>query len=155
LNNPHDILSLDERGGILCLAYSPDESMVAAEALHQRGPTADSTTYRLRIWRTDDGTLLQDLWPVKPWDQMAGGLLWRPGGEYLLAGSRSENANIGVWNVANGRQRAELAGRCRSRGIELLEASRVVEGCLEGSIPIWDMPRIFEQINSFDASFQR
>jgi WD40 repeat protein len=149
----HDVVSLDESGSILRLAYSPDESMVAAAILHRPGAADSSPTYRLRIWRTDDGALLHDLWPVELEARAATGLLWWPDGKYLLAVSNAENARVGIWSIGNGRQRAELGGRCRALGIVLLEESRIVEGCREGIIQIWDMPKILEQIDSFEASF--
>jgi WD40 repeat protein len=153
-----DIGLLDDNGRIVRLAFSPDESMVAAVTLHKAGEMTVPTIFRVRIWKTDNGALLQEMRPFERSARSVDGLLWWPDGKYLLAVTKSDSIfttqGIGIWNVKTGRHRGQLVGCSTNNifGLVLHSDGRVFEGCGDGIIRVWDTPKTLEQITAFEAS---
>jgi WD40 repeat protein len=151
-----DIALLDSGGSIMRLAYSPDESMVAVATLQDAGERS-AGIYRMRVWRTDDGALVQEL---RPYEQMAysvGGLLWSPDGKYVLASTKAFgnfiNRDIGIWEVQTGRHRGDLTV-CAANvtGLASLAGGRIFEGCGDGTIREWNISEVMTQVSTFIAS---
>jgi WD40 repeat protein len=157
--NPDDnrnIALLDSDGSIERLAWSPDQTMVAAVTLH--GASEKSAgEYRVRIWNAEDGTLVHELRPFEQKAQTVEGLLWWPDGKYVLAVTKADHfftdRGVGVWNVKTGRHRAELTG-CPTNvfGLALRQDGRLIEGCGDGVIRAWDAADIIKQVSIFETS---
>ena len=151
-----DVAVLDGDSHILSLAWSPDESMVAIATLR---PPDDglAATYRIRIWNTENGAIVQELRPFEQKAYSVEGLLWWPDGKYVLGATKSDgfftSRAIGIWSVQTGRHRGELTG-CPSKvfGLGLLDDGRLVAGCGDGVIRVWDTPGILEELTAFDNS---
>jgi WD40 repeat protein len=87
------------------------------------------------------------------------GLLWSPDGAYLLAATKADNfftsLGVDVWNVKSGRHRGEFIG-CPTNltGLILFSGGRrLVSGCADGRIRIWDAESAIKQIAEFERSF--
>ena len=150
------IAVLDDEGRIVRLSYSPDGSMVAAVTLHHASGSS-AGLYRMRIWNTADGTLVQELRPFEQKAFSVEGLLWWPGGQYVMAVTKSDSfftsRGIGIWSVKTGRHRAELVG-CPTDvfGVALLADGRLVEGCGDGVIRLWEGSEIIKLVSAFESS---
>jgi WD40 repeat protein len=150
------IATLDDNGRIIHLAFSPDQSMVAAATLHGAGERF-AGVYRVRIWNADNGALVHELRPFEQKAETVEGLLWWPDGKYVLAATKSDNfftnRNVGIWSVAAGRHRAALVG-CGTNisGLALLSDGRLFEGCGDGMIRMWDGSDIVRQVRVFENS---
>lgn len=159
--DPHahrEVAELDTNGRILRVSFSPDESLVAVMTLHPNSTTNTSNNYRLRVWRANNGELLHEL---RPFEQPAFeivGILWWPNGKYLLAATRSDSffttRGVGIWNVESGRFRGEFSGCITSvYGFALLpDGKRLVEGCGDGTVLVWDAASAITKISQFENS---
>jgi WD40 repeat protein len=159
--DPHarrEVAELDTNGRVLRVSFSPDESLVAVMTLHQNGGTNTSNNYRLRIWGASNGELAHEL---RPFEQPAFeivDILWWPNGKYLLAATRSDSfftvRSVGIWNVESGRFRGEFSG-CNTTvyGFALLpDGKRLVEGCGDGTVLVWDATSAIAKISQFENS---
>jgi WD40 repeat protein len=149
-----NVAQLDDNGRILTVCFAPDQSLVAITTAHADSKTKVASIYRIRIWRTDSGKLVHELRPFEQPAFAVGGLAWWPNGKYLLASVRADsfftNVGIGVWDVTTGRFRGEFSG-CPNAvyGFALLhDGKRLVEGCSDGNILLWDAASAIEQIES-------
>lgn len=150
------IAVLDPEGRIDRIAFSPDESMVSAVTFHNASGSA-RRSYRLRVWRTDDGALVHELRSLERSMRLVKGLLWTPDGKYVLAAIRqddfSNTVNVGVWSMATGRHRGELTGCHRGiSGLVLLPSGRLLAGCSDGVVREWSLPEVIEQVSAFEAT---
>jgi WD40 repeat protein len=89
------------------------------------------------------------------------GLFWWPDGVYLLAATKADDfatsRSVGVWNVKSGRHRGEFNG-CPTNltGLGLFAGGRrLVSGCADGCIRIWDAESAIKQIAEFERSLVR
>lgn len=151
-----DIAILDKEGRIVRLSYSPDGSMVATVTLHSASERS-AVLYRMRIWNTDDGTLIQEFRPFEQKAYSVEGLLWWPSGEYVMAVTKSDSfftsRGVGIWSVKTGRHRGELVGCPTSVfGVALLTDGRLAEGCGDGVIRVWEASEIIKQVSMFESS---
>jgi WD40 repeat protein len=159
--DPHayrEVAELDTNGRILRVSFSPDESLVAVITLHQDSATHTSNNYRLRIWRTSNGELAHELRPFEEPAFEIVGILWWPNSKYLLAATRSDffftTRGVGIWNVESGRFRGEFSG-CDTTvyGFALLpDGKRLVEGCGDGTVLVWDAASAIAKIGQFENS---
>lgn len=153
-----EIAKLDDNVRLDHAAFSPDESLVAV-ATSQKVSGGYWMPYRIRIWRAEDGTLAHELRPFeRDIYEAVEGLLWWPDGVYLLAATKADNFftsyGVDVWNVKSGRHRGELIG-CPTNltGLGLLgDGRRLVSGCADGRIRIWDAESAIKQIAEFERS---
>ena len=156
-----EIAKLDDNVRLDRAAFSPDEALVAVATAH-KVPGGYWMPYRIRIWRVVDGTLAHELRPFeRDIYEAVEGLLWWPDGAYLLAATKADNfftsRGVDVWNVKSGRHRGEFAG-CPTTltGLELLDGGRrLVAGCADGRIRIWDAESAVKQIAEFERSLVR
>jgi len=156
-----EIAKLDDNVRLDRAAFSPDEALVAVATAH-KVPGGYWMPYRIRIWRVVDGTLAHELRPFeRDIYEAVEGLLWWPDGVYLLAATKADNfftsRGVDVWNVKSGRHRGEFAG-CPTTltGLELLDGGRrLVAGCADGRIRIWDAESAVKQIAEFERSLVR
>jgi WD40 repeat protein len=150
---------LAEASPIHDAAFSPDESLVAVVTRRENEYRLD---YRIRVWKMTTGELLHEL---RPFEQdvceAVEGLLWSPDGRYLLAATKPDSffssRSISIWNVQDGRQRGDLSGcPCDVTGIALLPAGkRIVAGCSDGKIRVWDYEAAIKKIKEFETSLGR
>jgi len=159
-NAHREVAELDTSGRILRVSFSPDESLVAVLTLHQNNTTNAPNNYRFRIWRVSNGEFAHEL---RPFEQPAFeivGILWWPNGKYLLAATRSDffftTRGVGIWNVETGRFRGEFSGCIASvYGFALLpDGKRLVEGCGDGTVFVWDAASAIAKIGQFENSLQ-
>ena len=85
------------------------------------------------------------------------GVSWSSDGKYLLAVTKSDNfytrRGIGIWNIQTGRHRAELEGCITNvTGVGVLKDGRLVEGCADGVIRVWEMGSVMAQVRAFEES---
>jgi len=153
------VAKLDDDARIHRVAFSPDESLVAIATMH-----IDSngfwTRYRIRVWQAIDGRLLHELRPFEQTKcETLEGLLWSNDGKYLLAGTKAHNVysgrGINVWSMKSGRHRGELnMGNSDIMGVLMLgDGRRIVAGCGDGRIRIWNVSDAIKQIEEFENSF--
>jgi len=153
-----EIAKLDDNVRLDHCAFSPDESLVAV-ATAQKVSGGYWRPYRIRIWRTEDGTLTHELRPFeRDIYEAAEGLFWWPDGVYLLAATKADNfftsRGVDVWNVKSGRHRGEFIG-CPTNltGLGLFgDGRRLVSGCADGRIRIWDAESAIKQTAEFERS---
>lgn len=153
-----EIAKLDDNVRLDRAAFSPDESLVAVATAHKVSG-GYWKPYRIRIWRAGDGTLAHELRPFeRDIYEAVEGLLWWPDGAYLLAAMKADNfftsRGVDVWSVKSGSHRGELAG-CPTTltGLESLDGGRrLVAGCADGRIRIWDADSAIKQIAEFERS---
>jgi len=153
-----DVAKLDENVIVRQAAFSPDESLVAVATRHKA--SGDHWEgWRIRIWSADDGKLAHDL---RPFEQTTcdavGDILWWPDGKYLLAATKSHpfftSFGVGVWSLKSGRHRGEFIG-CPTNltGLALLnDGRRLVAGCWDGHIRVWDAASGIKQVGEFERS---
>lgn len=154
----HEVAQLDTSGRILRVSFSPDGSLVAVLTLHQSDVVNASTHYRFRIWRVENGEFAHELRPFEQPAVEVGDVLWWPNGKYLLAATRSDSffttRGVGIWNVETGRFRGEFSG-CDTTvyGFALLpDGKRLVVGCGDGSVLVWDAESAIAKISQFEDS---
>lgn len=157
IQEQRDIAQLDHNARIHRVAFSPDQSSVAVATVHQ-GRGDKGTVYRIRIWRTDTGELVHEL---KPFEQdtceAVEGLLWSPDGRYVLAATKADafftSRGIEVWSTQSGRHRGEFSG-CPAHvtGVVLLADGRLIAGCQDGIIRIWDTATALSEIIALEKS---
>jgi len=153
-----EIAKLDDNVRLDHCAFSPDESLVAV-ATAQKVSGGYWSPYRIRIWRAEDGTLTNELRPFeREVCEAVEGLLWWPDGFYLLAATKADNfftsRGVDVWNVKSGRHRGEFIG-CPTNltGLGLFgDGRRLVSGCADGRIRIWDAESAIKQTAEFERS---
>jgi WD40 repeat protein len=87
------------------------------------------------------------------------GIMWLPGGKYILVANKADkfftSRGISIWNVETGRHRGELSG-CPTRlnGLGFLRGkAKVVAGCGDGIIRIWDLANALTKIGEFEKTF--
>jgi WD40 repeat protein len=153
----HEVAELDRNARVLRVSFSPDESLVAVITLHQNSATHTSNNYRLRIWRVSTGKLGHELRPFEQPASEIAGILWWPNGKYLLAATRSDSiftvGSVGIWNVESGRFRGEFSGCITAvYGFALLpDGKRLVEGCGDGTVLVWDAANAIAKISQFES----
>ena len=153
-----EIAKLDDNVRLDHIAFSPDESLVAVATGHKVSGGIGNP-YRIRIWRTEEGTLTHELRPFeREIYEAVEGLVWWPDGVYLLAVTKADNfftsRGVDVWNVKSGRHRGEFIG-CPTdlTGLGLLgDGRRLASGCADGRIRIWDAESAIKQIAEFERS---
>jgi len=152
------------------VAFSPDESEVAI-AQSNDDPRAE---YRIRIWKTDKGTLEHELQPdtgrsvhdLEPEGYEAvEGLQWTPDARFVFAATRTSNPlnTVRIWGGRSGRLRARL---CTDLGPPLNGVAMLPDGChlavsgsgVSGSgvsgivMQSWDFEGALKQIRAFEDS---
>jgi WD40 repeat protein len=139
------------------VAFSPDAAFVAVATVHQIGKYW--MDYRLGIWNMKIGELVHELRPFEHNERgEIDGLLWSPDGRYVLAAVRGDafwtSRQIAIWSLKSGRHRGNLTG-CPTgvTGIALLDDDRLVAGCSDGKIRIWDIGRALQEVDAFERSF--
>ncbi len=156
-----DVARMDENVRLHRAAFSPDESLVAVATAHKVSGDYWGR-YRIRIWRVVDGALAHELRPFERDNCYAvDSLLWWPDGRYLLAATQSDISlparGVDVWSVKSGRHRGEFIG-CSTTltGLGLFaDGRRLVSGCADGRIRIWDAESAIKQIAEFERSLVR
>lgn len=110
---------------ILCLAYSPDQTMIASGS-------RDET---IRLWDAETGQCLKTLACPGSWVQT---LTFSPNGEYLVSGG--SDGEIRVWQVATAHCQRVLSGHCdRILSLKLTADSRtLVSGSQDETVAVWD-----------------
>ena len=145
-----------DKSKIKYVAFSPDESLVAVVTFHS-GTGNKEARYRIRIWEAESGNFVKELLPFEQ-DicESVEGLMWSPDGRYILGGNQAYPVNtsrgISIWNVETGRHRGELSG-CPTKltGLGFLRGkSKVVAGCGDGVIRIWDLADALTKIDKFE-----
>lgn len=151
------VARLDGEGRVLRIAWSPDESLVAIATLHrEEGPVP--WRYRVRVWQSEDGRLLHELWRYEQTPSSVDALLWSPEGRYILAVTQSHDRfaerGIAIWSAETGRHRGQLTG-CPTHvtGLGLLRGARLVVGCEDGVVREWEMGLVVSQVEEFEGSF--
>jgi len=86
------------------------------------------------------------------------GIIWSPDGKYFLAANKADrfftSRGVSIWDVETGRHRGELSG-CPTKldGLGFLRGkARVVAGCGDGIIRIWDLANALTKIADFRKS---
>ncbi len=153
-----EIATLDHDARIHRAAFSPDSGFVAVATVHQVGKYW--MAYRLGIWSTKTGELLHQLRPFEHNECGAiEGLLWSMDGRYLLAAVRGDaywtSRQIGIWSLKTGRHRGNLSG-CPTdvTGVVLLDDGRLIAGCSDGKIRVWDTVTALKEVDAFEAAIQ-
>lgn len=154
------LATLDEKARLGHAAFSPDGSLVAVATKHPKQGDYWGV-YRIRVWAVRSGELLHE---YRPFEQdrceSVESLLWSQDGQYLLAMTKSDSfftsRAVSVWNVADGRHRGELTGcPTTTTGTVWLADGRLVAGCNDGKIRIWDAKAAFREIEAFEATLPK
>lgn len=151
----HDV-ALPDKARIKYVAFSPDESRVAVVTFNP-GKGNEFPRERIKIWNADDGKLVRELFPFeRDWCESVEGILWSPDGKYILAANKADtfvtSRGISIWNAETGRHRGELSG-CPTKldGLGFLRGkTKVVAGCGDGIIRIWDLASALTKIADFE-----
>ena len=147
-----------DKAKIKHVAFSPDESQVAVVTSHPEEGN-ESPRDRIRIWNADNGKLVKELFPFEQ-DicESVEGIIWSPDGKYFLAANKADrfftSRGVSIWDVETGRHRGELSG-CPTKldGLGFLRGkARVVAGCGDGIIRIWDLANALTKIADFRKS---
>ena len=154
----HEVAKLDENVRLHQVAFSPDESLVAVATGHKVSGDYWGA-YRIRIWSADAGELEHELRPFEQSTcESVEGILWWPDGKYLLAATKAHtfftSLGVGVWSLKSGRNRGEFIG-CPTNltGLALLDdGRRLVAGCGDGRIRVWDAASGIKQVYEFERS---
>lgn len=110
---------------ILCLTYSPDQTMIASGS-------RDET---IRLWDAETGQCLKTLACPGSWIQT---LTFSPDGEYLVSGG--SDGEICVWQVATAHCQRILSGH-RDRILSLkftADGRTLVSGSQDETVAVWD-----------------
>jgi len=143
-NRRRDIAQIDPGGRILDLAFSPDQSLVAATIMREeiQGNIKTIRGYRFGVWETDSGKLRREPRAFEvsaDWGYPERGIVydlqWWPDGQYLLG---SMATGIGLWDVESWRFRGTFSG-CGSGFVVLPRQQELAGRCGDGSIMLWDM----------------
>jgi hypothetical protein len=153
------IARLDEPARIAHVAFSPDESLVAAVTAHRKSDD-NWIVYRLRIWNAATGVLVHELrHHEQTVCESVEGLLWTSDGRYVLVATKSDgfftSRGIGIWSVKSGRHRGELAGcPTKTTGFAILpDNRRLAAGCEDGKIRIWDLASALAKADELETAF--
>ena len=159
-----DVTSQQNRGvldkaKIKYVAFSPDESQVAVVTFHP-GKGNEFPRDRIRIWNADNGKFVKELFPFeREFCESVEGIMWSPDGKYILVANKADifftSRGISIWNVETGRHRGELSG-CPTKldGLGFLRGkTKVVAGCGDGIIRIWDLANALTKIAEFEKPF--
>lgn len=155
----HDVAILDEKARPENVAFSPDGAKVAI-ATSQNGPGIYWMNKRLRIWSVQSGALLHELRPFEQrTNEAIEGVLWSPDGHYVLAATKSDDfftsRGISIWSVQSGRHRGELTGPPTNvNGMALLAGGKLIAGCDDGVIRVWDLQSALAQIARFEQTLE-
>ena len=150
------IALLDKDVHLARVAFSPDGSQVAVATSHQKD--GYWSLYRIRIWNANSGALVHEL---RPFEQnvceAVEGLLWSRDGRYVLAATKSDrfftSRGIDVWNAGSGRHRGEFNGPAtRVNGLVTLGDGKLIAGCDDGIVRVWDAAQAFQEIQAFETS---
>lgn len=140
------------------VAFSPDESIVAIASEKEHG-NGYWPCYRIRLWKTDAGRLLHELYPS--WQvacNAVDGLQWTADSKFVFAATRAispDNYAIDVWNVGSGRLRGTVdTGICMPfGGLVMLPDGRHVAFSGSGHVMgFWDLAAALKQIREFEDS---
>lgn len=139
------------------VAFSPDESRVIIVTANHKGDT--QIHYKIRIWNADNGKFEKELHPFEQdFCESVEGLLWSPDGKYFLAATKANSfftsRGISVWNVESGRHRGDFSG-CPTKitGLGFLSGkNKIVAGCGDSVVRIWDLAKALDNINKFEES---
>jgi WD40 repeat protein len=148
-----------DKAKIKYVAFSPDESQVAVVTFHP-GKDNELPRGRIRIWNADNGKFVKELFPFeRDFCESAEGIMWSPDGKYILVANKADifftSRGISIWNVETGRHRGELSG-CPTKlnGLSFLRGkAKVVAGCGDGIIRIWDLANALTKIAGFEKLF--
>ncbi len=151
-------IAILEKAKIKYAVFSPDESLIAV-ITNQETNGNEETRYKIKIWNADNGEFIREL---KPFEQdtceSVEGLIWAPDGKFILAANKAHtfatSRGISIWNVKSGRHRGELNG-CPTKlnGMHFLSnKTKIVAGCGDGVIRIWDYLDAVNKINNFEES---
>ncbi len=146
-----------DKAKIKYVAFSPDESQVAVVTSHP-GKGNEFPRDRIRIWNADNGKLVKELFPFeRDICESVEGIIWSPDDKYILVANKADrfftSRGISIWNVETGRHRAELSG-CPTKlnGLGFLRGkAKVVAGCGDGIIRIWDLANALTKIADFES----
>jgi WD40 repeat protein len=141
------------------VAFSPDESQVAVVTFHP-GQGNEFPRDRIKIWNADNGKFVKEAFPFeREFCESVEGIMWSPDGQYILVANKADmfftSRGISIWNVETGRHRGELSG-CPTKlnGLGFLRGTtKVVAGCGDGIIRIWDLANALTKIREFEKTF--
>ena len=140
------------------VAFSPDESIVAIASEREHG-NSYWPCYRVRLWKTDAGQLLHELY--SSWQATCNaveGLQWTADAKFVFAATRAispDNYAIDVWSVGSGRLRGTMdTGVCMPfGGLVMLPDGRHVAFSGSGHVMgFWDLAAALKQIRAFEDS---
>jgi len=153
-----DIATLDTATVLIRAAFSPDKSLIAAATM-PKDPSGYSPHKQVRVWNLKTGKPVNELKPFeRPICEEVEGLLWSPDGKYLLAAVKYDgfwtSRGVAIWNLKSGRHRGELEGPIDYvTGMAFTKgAHRLIVGCCDGKIRVWDVDRAFKEIAAFEKS---
>jgi WD40 repeat protein len=152
-------IALLDRAKIKYVAFSHDESQVAVVTFHP-GQGNEFPRDRIRIWNADNGKFVKELFPFeRDFCESVEGIMWSPDGKYILVANKADifftSRGISIWNVETSRHRGELSG-CPTKlnGLGFLRGkTKVVAGCGDGIIRIWDLANALIKIGEFEKTF--
>ncbi len=157
----HRYAKLAERVESYKVAFSPDESMVAiaTERQHDEGYWP---SYRVRVWKTDTGQLVNELYPSHlATCNAVDGLQWTADAKFVFAATRAVSPDdyaIDVWGAGSGRLRGTLnTGVCMPLGVVVVlpdGRQLAVSGSDSSGLVIrfWDLAAALKQIRAFEDS---
>ena len=149
-------IALLDKAKIKYVAFSPDETQVAVVTF-QPGKGNEFPRDRIKIWNADNGKFIKEMLPFEQgFPYSVEGIMWSPDGKYILAANKADifftSRGISIWNIATGRHRGELSG-CPTKlnGLGFLDGkTKVVAGCGDSIIRIWDLANALTKIAEFE-----
>jgi WD40 repeat protein len=139
--------------------FSPDQTQVAVVTEGPMNSEYHDHKHRIRVWDVKTARLVCEL---KPYDivgpEYIEGLLWSPDGKYVIAATKPHgfftSRELGVWNVAAGRQRGQFTGPpCNLTGMVLTpDGKTLIAGSQDNKIRLWDFEEGMKRIGAFEAT---
>jgi hypothetical protein len=142
------------------VVFSPDGSAVAVATQSPPNALLGPRGYRIRIWKTDTGTLMHELYPTEAEDVQ--GLQWTADARFVFAAMRwpsPDDYTVNIWSVQSGRWRGILAASLFRPigGVVMLPDARhlAVSGFDQKMVVVvrfWDFAAVMKQIRTFEDS---
>ena len=110
------------------------------------------------MWDAATGEFLKELRPFEQnFCESVDGVQWSTDGRFFMAATAdnpTSGRNINIWDIKSGRHSAELSGCIRKiTGIRILPSqNKLVEGCADNLIRIWDLEKVIDEINRFRSN---
>ena len=154
-----EVEELLKQSRLVHVAYSPDESRVAVSIV-QQGNSEYWTRHRLFLWKTENGELIHEMGPLEQKGcEKIESLFWSPDGRYVLAAAKPSSGptsrTVCVWNAATGRHRGDFQGPPTATTGVGLDRGRLIVGCRDGKVRVWDFQKAMQSIRTFEQSLQK